>query len=712
VAPVALLLGLVPFLLGACGQGEGDADPAPAGEPVAERSTEPPPSLRDAAGAARDVLLITVDTLRWDALGFAGNREVATPALDQLAANGVVFEQARAHNVYTLPSHANILTGRLPFEHGIRDNAGFVLPASEPTIAATLRDAGFRTAAVVGAFPLDVRFGLGEGFDLYDDRYPEGGDEAFVVPERRGREVVEVGLRWWQEHGGARRFLWVHLYDPHAPYEAEEPWRSRYATRPYLGEVAAVDAYLAPLLDAVASSETLVVFTSDHGEGLGDHGEQAHGLFAYDSTLRVPLVLAGPGLAPGRTRWPVRHVDLVPTILEAVGVEAGPGISGRSLLGLPADLGVEPPPQYFESLSAALTRDWAPLRGVAVSPFKYIDLPLPELYDLSTDPDESSNLAEKLPDEIARLRALLPTESVWPPRASEVSAKDAAALQSLGYLVDSAAPRDNREYTAADDPKNLVGIDEALHRYIALYQARRYREATDEVRAVVQQRPTMPLAYYYLAQVLLKQERVPEALEVMLEAKRRGALSDVTRRQLGLTLTEVGRIAEAIETLGPLAETGDADGLAALGLAYSEAGDQERATRTLRRVFERDPRHPTAHVNLALAAVRQGRFREAETEARAALELNERLPQAWNLLGVSHYNQRRTGDALRAWERALEIEPGDYDVLYNFALVAAEAGERERALGAFRRFVAEAPPSRYGPDLDKARARLRALESR
>ena len=285
------------------------------------------------------MLLVTVDTLRWDALGFAraggSQKTAATPVLDRLAARGVVFEQARAHNVYTLPSHANILTGRLPFGHGVRDNAGFVLPPAVPTAATILRASGFATAAVVGAFPLDARYGLGSGFDHYDDSYPEGEGAAFALPERRGREVVERGLAWWRSHSSQRRFLWLHLFDPHAPYAPEPPWSQQYAAAPYLGEVAAVDAYLGPLIEEVApaGSATLVVFTADHGEALGDHGEQSHGLFAYDSTLRVPLVLAGPGIAAARTGWPARHVDLLPTLLDAVGAPAPAALDGRSLCG-------------------------------------------------------------------------------------------------------------------------------------------------------------------------------------------------------------------------------------------------------------------------------------------------------------------------------------------------------------------------------------------
>ncbi|HEX9667991.1 MAG TPA: sulfatase, partial [Thermoanaerobaculia bacterium] len=236
------------------------------------------------AGAARgaDVVLVTLDTLRHDALGFAGNREVETPALDALAAAGRVYPQAHAHNVVTLPSHANILTGLYPHQHGVRDNSGFTLAPRFPTLATLLRGAGYATAAFVAAFPLDARFGLGRGFDVYDDRYPEGSaPTAFVIAERPGDQVVAPALAWWRANAGKKRFLWVHLYDPHAPYAPPEPFASRYAADPYLGEVAATDAFLAPLLGPFLAGEeepALVAVTADHGEALGDHGEVSHGL--------------------------------------------------------------------------------------------------------------------------------------------------------------------------------------------------------------------------------------------------------------------------------------------------------------------------------------------------------------------------------------------------------------------------------------------------
>jgi arylsulfatase A-like enzyme/Flp pilus assembly protein TadD len=669
---------------------------------------------------ARSLLLITVDTLRADALGFAGNERVETPVLDRLAAGGRVFTRAHAHNVVTLPSHANILTGRLPYEHGIRDNSGFVLPESVPTAATLLSEAGFATAAFVAAFPLDARYGLDRGFDLYDDALHEasGGSRGavFRLPERRGDQVVSKALAWWRRHEGERRFLWIHLFDPHAPYEPPEPWASRYADDRYLGEVAAVDAFLAPLLEPLLggsgeSSDTAVVFTSDHGEGLGEHGELTHGLFAYESTLRVPLVVRAPGLRPGRSDEPARHVDVLPTLLASVGVAVPEGLPGRSLLtSIQKSESTAGPVTYFEALTANLNRGWAPLRGTIEGGDKLIALPIPELYDLSEDPDESRNLYDAERRRARELARLLPEESAWPPSAAdrrEASAEERAALRSLGYLSGSAAAKES--YGPADDPKNLVSVDREMHRFIDLQQRGRAEEAIEVVRGIVREHPDMGDGHYQLAQALLGLGRDAEALEVMEAARRRGVATPALVRQHGLLLAQRGRAPEAVALLSPLAESGDPDALNVLGVALSEAGRQREARETLLRVFDRDPSNPEAREHLALVALRAQDFAEARRQAELALAADEGRPLAWNYLGVAAYNLGQPQEAIGAWERATALDPGNYDLLYNLGLVAAEQGDRSRARAALERFVSGAPPERYAPDIAKARALLARL---
>ncbi len=687
-----------------------EAGPAAAGTATPGEADEP---IRTSEKPIENVLLITVDTLRADALGFTGNDRVKTPLLDRFAAAGRVFSEAHAQNVVTLPSHTNILTGLYPYQHGVRDNGGFVLRDDVPTVATRLHDVGFATAAVVGAFPLDGRFGLDRGFDLYDDQYGEGAEEnQFRELERPGNEVVARGKAWWDAHRNRKRFLWIHLYDPHAPYAPPEPYASRYASEPYLGEVAAVDHDLTPLLQPFLDGKegaTLIVFTGDHGEALGDHGETTHSLFTYEATLHIPLVLWGPDVRSGTSTGLVRHIDILPTVLDAAGLPVPADLPGRSLLG-PAPKSPEAGASYFEALSANMSRGWAPLRGVIAGGYKLIALPVPELYDLEADPGETNNLFDKDRRRARRLADLLPKESVWPPPAGALSGKEAAALQSLGYLAGSADHKTH--YTAADDPKNLVGIDRDFHHFIDLYQANKLKEATALIEKIVAARPDMGIAYNYYAQVLLQQGLDRQALKVLQDAHDRHVSTASADRQLGLLLAELGNPREAIIVLQPLAATGDPDALNAMGVALTTGGLQDEARAAFEQVFKQDPRNPVAHQNLALVALRTQHWEDARSEARKALALNDQLPRAWNYLGVALYNLGQVHDSLDAWDRAVALQPRNADLLFNLGLVAAEAGETSRARKALEQFVAVADPAQYGPDLAKARATLARLGQR
>src|SRR4051794_6284054 len=410
-------------------------------------SSAPPRDLRPVA--RQNVLLVTIDTLRADALGCYGG-PAATPALDRLAADGLRFEFAHAHAVTTLPSHASILTGSYPFQHGIRDNSGYRLAPESRTIATLLGQAGYATAAFVAAFPLHSRFGLNQGFGVYDDRFGDTrAPDEFAMPERPAPAVVALARSWLAQRSagssGGPWFVWVHVFDPHAPYRPPAPYDAQYASRPYFGEVAAVDAALAPLFDGLraASQPTLVVVTGDHGEALGDHGEMTHGLFAYESTLRVPLIIAeiggssatdAAGVRPQPDRAPARHVDILPTILEAAGQPLPADLPGRSLLTAAERTDVTARPSYFEAMSAMLNRGWAPLSGVLVDREKYIDVPIAERYDLAADPIEQVNLAGKAAARDRMLAAALRGFNAPPPGQRQTEDAEAGGAPARAWL--------------------------------------------------------------------------------------------------------------------------------------------------------------------------------------------------------------------------------------------------------------------------------------
>lgn len=652
-----------------------------------------------------DIILITIDTLRADAVGYSGNRSASTPFLDRLAAESIVFSQAHAHNVVTLPSHANILTGLLPYEHGIRDNAGFSLDARHETLATILTREGYATGAFVGAYPLDARFGLDRGFDVYDDKYREGSrPHSFEVAERTAAEVLSAARAWYDSVTGKPRFLWVHLYDPHAPYAPPEPFRSKFRQQPYLGEVASTDheleAAIAPILEK--NPNTVVVVTSDHGEALGDHGEQTHGLFAYEATLKVPMLLRAPDVSPRTEARTVWHIDIAPTLLQLAGVAIPPNLGGKSLLKVDAARD-----GYFEALSASLNRGWAPLVGMIRGRHKYIDLPIPELYDLASDPAESRNLvaAERrtvhaLREELAR-RA--PDQNST---RSAIGGEESSRLLSLGYIAGSAA---KKAYTAADDPKNLVQIDAAMHRTVDLFQRGRIDEAVKVARDVVAKRPGMAAGEEMLAFLLQEAEESSAAIDVLEKAVAAGDASDSMKIRLGKALSENGRAAEAVALLEPHVHRDDPDLLNAYGIALADVGRLQEAKQQFDRVLRIDATNANAYQNLGVTALRMHDVAAARRYLARALELNDRLPLALNTMGVVEAQSGNADAALRLWGRAVTLDPRQYDALFNIALVAARAGRPAEARAALERFVATAPPERYGRDIEKAKALLRQL---
>jgi arylsulfatase A-like enzyme/Flp pilus assembly protein TadD len=652
---------------------------------------------------ARDIILITIDTTRADAVGYAGNTNIKTPFIDGLAGRGVIFTNAHAHNVITLPSHVNILTGLYAYQHGVHDNAGFALDPKTLTVASRLRQAGYATGAFVGAFPLDARFGLNQGFDIYDDNYGKGQASVdFVEQERRATAVLDAAVRWWKEKEGQKRFLWVHLYDPHAPYLPPEPFLTQYRYNEYLGEIAYVDDALSKAIGPIlaASPDALIVLTSDHGESLGEHGEKTHGLFAYESTLKIPLIVARPGIDHRVEPAYVRHVDITPTILTAAAIEVPKELPGQSLLGK-----VTAGDSYFEALSASLNRGWAPLTGIIRDGMKYIDLPLAELYDLPHDPHETTNLVNDRRRDVEQSRQLLDrikTESAAAPRS--VSPEEIARLRSLGYVAGTAASRSN--YTAADDPKSLVGIDDKMHASIDAFERHNPARGLQLAREFVAERPTMIAGREILAFMLRQNDLVGDAIEELkhIVSDPTSAVDD--RVQLALLYCETGQPAAAVDLLAPLNTTKNPDVLNAYGVALSDLGRGPQAREQFERVLAIDANNAPALQNLGILSLRQDNVPAAFNYLNHALELNPRLPLALNTLGVAYARTNDIAHAVDAWNRAIEIDPRQYDALLNVGIVLAKSGNTADARDALTRFVNTAPKSRYAADIANAQRML------
>ncbi len=654
-----------------------------------------------------DVVLVTVDTLRYDALGFTGNRRVKTPNLDRLAEEGRWFSQAHGQNVVTLPSHVNILTGLYPYQHGVRDNDGFRLADNVPTLATRLRASGYRTAAFIGAFPLDARFGLSKGFDVYDENYPRGAHAYdFVMPERRASEVVAAAQAWLASAGtsGAEKpfFLWVHIYDCHAPYSPPPPFDREYADVPYYGEVASVDDALGPLFESLRAKRggrpTLLVLTADHGEALGDHGEATHGLFAYEATLHIPLILWSPGqIAPGVDGALARHIDIVPTVLDAARVPASADLPGVSLLRARA-----PEVSYFEALSTTYNRGWAPLRGEMGGGYKYIDLPVPELYELSADPGEVKNLFSPDSAAVRSLRRALPAD--WRSARKEPTSEEAAKLASLGYLAGSAPARER--YEREDDPKVLLPIDQKLHQVVDLYQRKHLAEASALALEIVRARPSMGVGYDFLSFLQSQAGDDRAAMATLEEAKKHGVLGRPLANRLALLEASNGRAAAAAALLKPLLDKTDPEIWNSLGIAKASGGDLEGALEAFRGALSVDPKNSDAYQNMGIALLQAGRTREAIDAFEKAFALDEKLPRAWNAYGVALERSGRDPAAIDAWKKAYALDPEQVDALYNIALVAARSGDRATERDALQKFIERAPPQRYSAEIDRARRLL------
>ena len=642
----------------------------------------------------RNVLLVTIDTLRADAVGAYGGR-AQTPNFDRLAAGGARFEFAHSHAVVTLPSHASIFTGRYPYEHGVRDNTGYRLDPAQTTIATLLKAGGFATGGFIGGFPLDHRFGLNAGFDVYDDRLSDGPSGEASDRERRADLVVKSALDWIGRQQG-KWFAWVHVYDPHVIYAAPAEWAARFPADPYLGEVSWTDHALGLLFDRLSSEPrpTLVVVTGDHGEGLGDHGETTHGVFAYESTLRVPMVISEarpgrPNLTGVTITTPARHVDLLPTVLDAVGATVPSG-SGTTLRPAIAG-GGEDRPSYFEAMTATVTRGWAPLRGVLVGREKYIDLPIPELYDLAADRAEAANLAASRPDRTGVLLNALKLFNVAPPaRAQAENAETLERLRSLGYVGGSAATV-REHYTEVDDPKRLIEIEQILERAASAYRQGRAAEAIDLYRDVIARRKDTEDAYRKLALIHWRSGQPRQAVATLEEALKNGVTQSEVRTKLAQYLAESGQPARAIALLEHDAGT-DPDALITLGNAYAIAGRNQDAIRTFGRLAAADPNHALAHENIGIAALQAKDYRTAEASLRRSLELDSSLAGAHTALGVVLASTNRRDAAIEEWKQAVAIDAAEFNALFNLTLNLIQADRLDEARPYAERFMATAPP--------------------
>ena len=641
-----------------------------------------------------NVILVTLDTVRADGLACYGRRDVQTPTIDGFAARGVRFERCYAQTPLTLASHVTLMTGTQPLYHGVRDNGGFLMPQKLVTMAELFKDKGYETGAFIGAYVLDSRWGLNQGFDTYYDKFELTKFERISLEsvQRPANEVLDEALPWLERAKGKKFFAWIHLYDPHAPYEPPAPYDREYADRPYLGEIAFADAQLHRLRQFLETNglleNSLIVIAGDHGESLGEHKELTHGFFVYQAALHVPLIVATPipklqGIVSPEV---VGLVDVLPTVCEMAGLPVPGEVQGRSLV--PAFSGRRIPKTslvYSETYYPRFHFGWSELKSVQNARFKLILAPVPELYDVAADPGEERNLVDLEPgvykDLSAEAEAFIrrASRNAYEADASKIDAETRQKLSALGYVGSFTDPAQLKGKTLAD-PKEKIGIynDLALAREAA--KEGRPDEAARLIQAIIAADPEMTDAYFSIGTIYMQEQRFPEAIDAFKQVLERKpdesfAALNITRSyeklgqvenaeqfaleylrkgfeepQLYYVLGNMNLLQKKYDQAVPFYEkslslsaepSGSCDALATIWISK---GDLGRAETYLRKALELDPRRSNVHYRIGWIAEKQGRPRDAETEY-----LNE-----------------------------LQVTPRHFKALYNLARVYAVSGNSEK----------------------------------
>jgi choline-sulfatase len=670
----------------------------------------------------RHLVIITIDTLRADRLGAYGSRTVETPHLDALARDGAMALDASVQVPLTRPSHVTLMTGLYPAEHAIRDNVSPALAPEVPTLAERLKASGFQTAAFVSSVVLSRQSGLARGFDDYSDAFEVEADDARFLNtiQRRGDAPTAEAVAWMEGHRAGRMFVWLHLYDPHDPYEPPAPYAARYAGSPYDGEVAWSDELVGRVDVALArlglAGETLLVVTSDHGEGLGDHGEAVHGYFVYESTLAVPLLLRGPGI-PAGTRIPVtvRAVDLMPTLLDMFGLaRAGERSSGRSLAAALRG-GRMPPeePTYAESLTPLLHFGWSDLRSLREGRFKYIQAPRPELYDLRADPQEKNDLARADPAKAAALRsalaARLATERVAARSTVAAAAVPPDLLEKLGALGYVGAGSDATGPQSGADPKDKLedykAVNTLMREGLTALRENDPARAAARLRALLDRGISSFEVHYYLARALLRQKQPRAAAPHFQEALRRlpayGA-AYVGLAACHLAMGDPGR-ALAVLREGETKAPRDARILVAEAGLLRTVEKPREALATYERALALSPRDALLHATVGEMYRDAGDPSRATAALREAVRLDPASAAYWNSLGMVLGGSGALAEAETVFREAVSRRPSEAQYAYNLGLVLQRAGRGTEAAPFFRKALA------LDPAFTPARRRLEEL---
>lgn len=665
-----------------------------------------------------NVVLVSGDTLRADRLGCYGNRFVATPHLDRLAASGVLFENVTTVAPLTLPAHTSLFTGTYPMYHGIEDNGTYV-EADQITLAEILKDQGYATGAFVGAFVLDSRWGLNQGFDRYFDNFDTSKYERNRLDQaqRPGGEVLEEALPWLDSVKQGPFFAWIHLYDPHAPYDPPEPYRTQYEGQPwglygrggrYDGEVAYLDSVVGRLwswLEREGLDETtLLAFIGDHGESLGEHGEGTHGFFIYGATTQVPFILVTPyrEMRGRRVEAQVRIIDVMPTVLDLLGLDIPPHLQGVSLLSLASgqeeDLDLA---AYSESRYPRNHYGWSELRSLRTSMFHFISAPHPELYDLRVDPLEEKNLAPQRPEavrqfsaQIDEIVALHTDEGAEDKGSADLDPETQAQLAALGYVgwgtkveIDSSHP--------LADPKDKVELFNLITEAGIDTGQGRLEAAIEKMRRVLDSDPGVLEAYFTLGNLYKKTGDLSKAIETFEGALVRDPDYVPSLFNLALINRDSGRLKEALVGIRRCLELNPRhqEALLILGQIYFDLADLDEAEAAFGRLLEINPRSAKAENNLGSVALSREELDEAEKHFLRAAEIDPELASVHFNLGSLYQKRNDLPRAEAEYREEVRLHPDHLAAHHNLGLLYLETGNVDGQLEAFQEVVRLDPSS-------------------
>jgi arylsulfatase A-like enzyme/Flp pilus assembly protein TadD len=653
------------------------------------------------SGAAtnKNILLVTIDTLRADRLSCYSTSHLHTPHIDSLAGEGVMFSRAFANTTTTLPSHTNILLGTSPLYHGVHDNLNFVVREDFLTLAEHLKAHGYTTKAYVGAYPLDGRFGLAQGFDVYDADFPHDYYTDLIKRERRAEEVIDKACEG-VKNAIEPWFIWVHCYDPHLPYDPPEPFNRRFAEDPYDGEVAYVDLMLGRLWDCLKKerlyNQAMIVFTGDHGESLEQHGELSHGFFAYNATIWVPLIMKIPGIESNTVDQYVSHLDIFPTICDAVGIEKPSFLQGDSLLPAMQGKRLSNRAIYFESLYPFYSHGWAPMIGVIHRSEKFIESPIPELYDLEKDFDELVNLAEKTKLEKYRkkLDRIIHEQSY----AGSENAKNRAdpemleRLKSLGYIANSSG-LERKRYGPEDDVKTLLPIHTKNFEALALHSHGRTEEAKAILQQTLLQNQNIGMTYVYLGSVLANEGRLEESLELLSEGLFKFPGMYEIYKQYIKTLRRARLFDKIIADFNEKSFreiSVDPEIWNHVGFAYAVQEDWDNALKAFDRALSLDPRYAEAFFNrgesylsLALKNKDAALLENASESFKKSIEMDPGYALPYFSLGKIYRQAGNTDDAIYCWEKAVELKSDFGQAVFLLGEAYLDKGDKDKALNCF-----------------------------